>query len=99
MRPLGNADDIRNVGKFKKLFGKGNDSAAEMGTVIIHTQPKGAQIALNQHLLDKISPAEFMAGPGNYVLDFTLTGYKPVHKIITVEKSSKLVVDEALERQ
>jgi hypothetical protein len=99
LRPLGNADDIRSVGKFKKLFGKGGDSAADMGSVMIRTQPKGAQLALNQHLLDRNSPIEFMVGPGNYVLDITLTGYKPVHKIITVDRGSKIVVDEALERE
>ena len=99
LRPLGNADDIRSVGKFKKFFGKGGDSTADMGSVTIRTQPKGAQIAINQRLLDRISPVEFMVGPGNYVLDITLTGYKPVHKVITVEKGGKFVVDETLERQ
>jgi serine/threonine-protein kinase len=99
LRSLGNADDIRNVGKFKKLFGKGNDGSADMGTIGIRTQPKGAQIALNQHLLERISPVEVMVGPGNYILDITLTGYKPVHKIITVEKGSKLAVDETMEHE
>jgi serine/threonine protein kinase len=99
LRALGNAEDIRNVGKFKKLFGKGGDNTADMGSVMIRTQPKGAQIALNQRLLDRISPVEFMVGPGNYVLDITLTGYKPVHRIITVDKGGKFVVDETLERQ
>ena len=99
LRPLGNADDVRSVGKFKKLFGKGGDGAAEMGSVNIRTQPKGAQIAINQHLLEKISPAEFMVGPGNYVVDITLTGYKPVRTIITVEKGGKVTVDEALQRE
>ena len=99
MRTLGNADDIRNVGKFKKLFGKGNDGSADMGTLSIRTQPKGAQIALNQHLLEKVSPAEVMVGPGNYILDITATGYRPVHRIITIEKGSKLVVDENMERE
>jgi serine/threonine-protein kinase len=99
LRPLGNADDIRSVGKFKKLFGKGGDGTAEMGSVNIRTQPKGAQIAINQHLVEKISPTEFMVGPGNYVLDITLTGYKPVHTIITVERGGKVTVDETLQRE
>jgi serine/threonine protein kinase len=97
LRALGNADDIRTVGRFKRLFGKGDN--ADMGSVTIRTQPKGAQIAINQHLLDRISPVEFMIGPGNYVLDITVSGYKPVHKVITVEKGDKLVVDETLEHQ
>ena len=40
-----------------------------------------------------------MLDPGNYVIDITLTGYAPVHKVITVDKGSKAVVDEALPRE
>ena len=99
LRALGNADEVRTVGKFKKLFGKGGDSVAGMGSVSIRTQPKGAQIALNQHVLEKLSPVEIMLGPGAYVLDITLTGFKPVHKVVNVEKGGKVAVDEILERQ
>ena len=99
LRALGNADDIRTVGKFKKLFkGVGNESTAGMGTVSIHTQPKGAQIAINQHVLDKFAPVDVMLGPGNYVIDITLTGFKPLHKVISVEKGGKVAIDEILER-
>jgi hypothetical protein len=99
LRALGNADDIRNVGKFKKMFGGGGDTVAGMGMIGVRTQPKGAQIAVNQRLVEKTSPTEFMLGPGNYVLDITLTGFKPVHKVVTVEKGGKVAVDEILERQ
>ncbi len=99
LRALGNTDDIRTVGKFKKLFGKGGDSAAGMGSVSIRTQPKGAQIAVNQRLLDKLSPVEVMLGPGNYMLDITLTGCKPLHKIINIDKGGKVAIDEVLERE
>jgi eukaryotic-like serine/threonine-protein kinase len=99
LRALGNADDIRSVGKFKKLFGRGGDNAAGMGTLSIRTQPKGAQIAINQHIFDKLSPVEVMLGPGNYVLDITLTGFKPLHKVISVDKGGKVAVDEILERE
>jgi len=98
LRALGNADDIRTVGKFKKLFGGSNESTAGMGGVSIHTQPKGAQVAINQRMLDKLSPVEIMLGPGNYVVDITMTGFKPVHKVITVEKAGKVAIDEILER-
>ncbi|HUB02619.1 MAG TPA: serine/threonine-protein kinase [Terriglobales bacterium] len=98
LRPLGNADEIRTVGKFKKLFGGSNESTAGMGGVSIHTQPKGAQVAINQRMLDKLSPVEIMVGPGNYVVDITMTGFKPVHKVITVEKGGKVAIDEILER-
>ena len=99
LRALGNADDIKTVGKFKKIFGGKGDSTAGMGSVSIRTQPKGAQIAINDKLLDHISPTEFMIGPGNFVVDITLTGFKPVHKVITVEKGGKVAIDETLERE
>ena len=98
LRALGNADEIRTVGKLNKLFGRGGDSTAGMGGVSIHTQPKGAQVAINQRILDKLSPVEIMLGPGNYVVDITLTGFKPVHKVISVERGGKVAIDEILDR-
>ena len=97
LRPLGSTDEIKTVSKFKKVFRSGD--AAGMGTVSIKTNPKGAQIAINQRLLDKSSPVEFYLNPGNYVVDITLSGYKGVHKVITVDKNGKVAVDENLERQ
>jgi hypothetical protein len=67
--------------------------------VSIRTQPKGAQIAINQHLLEKSSPVDVMLDPGNYVIDLTLSGYAPARKVINVEKGGKVVVDEVLQRQ
>jgi serine/threonine-protein kinase len=100
LRALGNVDEIRTVGKFKKLFGgSGGDSTVGMGTVSIHTQPKGAQVAINRRLLDKMSPVDVMLGPGNYIVDITLTGFKPIHKVISVDKGGKVAIDETLERE
>jgi serine/threonine protein kinase len=99
LRALGNTEDLRTVGKFNKLFGHGGESAAGMGAISIHTQPKGAQVVINQRVLDKASPVEVMLGPGNYVVDITMTGFKPVHTIVTVDKGGKAAIDEILERQ
>jgi len=98
LRALGNAENIKTVGKMKKLFG-GNGGQPGQATVSVHTTPKGAQVAINQHILEKNSPVEVMLDPGNYVVDITLTGYAPVHKVITVEKSGKVAVDEVLQSQ
>jgi hypothetical protein len=98
LQPLGNVDSIKTVGnKMSRLFGgKGQPGQA---TISIRTQPKGAQVAVNQRMLDKTSPVEVMVDPGNYVIDITLSGYAPVRKIITASKSGKVVVDEALQSQ
>jgi serine/threonine-protein kinase len=98
LRQLGSTDEIRSVNKMKKLFG-GKDGVAGMGSVAIHTTPKGAQISVNQRVLDHLSPAEFLLNPGNYVVDVTASGYKPLHRVITVEKNGKLSIDEVLERE
>jgi hypothetical protein len=97
LRPLGNVDDIKTVGKMKKLFG--GKEAQNMGTVSIKTQPKGAQVAVNQHMLDKGSPVDFTLDPGNYIVDITLSGYVSIHKVITVDKGGKAVIDEVLKHE
>jgi eukaryotic-like serine/threonine-protein kinase len=97
LRALGNVDGIKTVGKMNKLFG--GKGAQGMGTVSIKTQPKGAQVAINQHMLDKASPVDFVIDPGNYVVDITLTGYAPIHKVITVDKGGKAVIDEVLQHE
>jgi len=40
-----------------------------------------------------------MLGPGNYIVDLTLTGFKPFHKVVSVDKGGKAAIDEILERQ
>jgi eukaryotic-like serine/threonine-protein kinase len=98
LRPLGNVDEIKTVGKFKKLFG-GNGAQASMGKVSVKTSPKGAQIAINRRMLDKTSPVEFLLNPGNYIVDITLTGHKPVQKVITVDQGGNVAIDETMETQ
>ncbi len=93
LKALGNTDDI----KYKKMFGRGDTTG--MGSVTVKTQPKGAQIAVNRRVLDKNSPTEFYLNPGNYIVDITASGFKDVHKVITVEKGGKVAIDEILERQ
>jgi hypothetical protein len=97
LRPLGNVDDIKTVGKMKKLFG--GKEAQGMGGLAIKTQPKGAQIAVNQHMLDKGSPVEVVLDPGNYIVDITLSGYVSIHKVITVDKGGKAVIDEVMQHE
>jgi hypothetical protein len=97
LRALGNVDDIKTVGKMNKLFG--GKSAQGMGIISIKTLPKGAQVAVNQHMLDRPSPVDFTLDPGNYIVDITMTGYAPIHKVITVDKGGKAVIDEVMVRQ
>jgi eukaryotic-like serine/threonine-protein kinase len=98
LRALGNADDIKLAGsRFKRLFGGGDNSG--MGTVSVKTQPKGAQVAVNRRILDKASPVDFYLDPGTYIIDITLSGYQSIHRVINVDKTGKLTIDETLERQ
>jgi hypothetical protein len=96
LRQLGSTDEIKTAGKLKKLFGGAPDG---MGAVTIKTQPKGAQIAVNRRVMDKGSPAEFYLNPGTYVIDITLGGYKSIHRVVSIEKSGKLAIDEVMDRE
>ena len=98
LRALGNTDNIKTVGKMSKLFG-GKGVQAGQATLSIRTTPKGAQIAINQHIMDKNSPLDVALDPGNYEIDITLSGYAPLHRVITADRGGKVVVDEALQRQ
>jgi hypothetical protein len=96
LRPLGNVDQIKTVGKFKRLFG-GKATDPGMGKVSIKTTPKGAQISVNRRMLDKGAPVDFLLNPGNYVIDITLTGYKPVQRVIVIDQGGGVSVDETLQ--
>lgn len=97
LRPLGNVDDIHTVGKMSRLFG--GKAQAGQSVVSIRTQPKGAQVAINEHIMEKNTPLEVALDPGNYVIDITMTGYAPVRKVITADRGGKVVVDEVLQQQ
>jgi hypothetical protein len=97
LKALGSTDDIKIGGKFKKLFGGGD--TAGMGSINIKTQPKGAQVAINNRIMDKFSPLELYLSPGTYVVDVTMSGYKKVHRVIEVQKGGKVAMDEVLERE
>ncbi len=95
LKPLGSTDEIHAAGgHFKKVFG-GND-AASMGIVSIKTQPKGAQIMVNNRVLDKTSPFDFYLNPGTYVIDITMSGYRSLHRVIQVQEREKVAIEESL---
>ncbi len=97
LTPLGSTEEIKTVGKFKKLFG-GNDTTA-VGIVSAKIQPKGAQIVINGRLLEKSAPVDFYLNPGTYLIDVTLTGYKSVRHVITVNRGGKIMLDDTLQPQ
>jgi hypothetical protein len=92
---LGNTDEIRAAGgKFKKVFGKGD--ASGMGIVSVKTQPKGAQIMVNNRVLDKTAPFDFYLNPGTYVIDITMSGYRSLHRVVNIQEGEKLAIEETL---
>lgn len=97
LRALGTTEDIKIAGRFKKLFGGGDTSG--MGAVSIKTQPKGAQVAVNRRIVEKPTPVQFYLNPGNYEIDITSSGYKPIHRVINVEKGGKLSFEDTLEHE
>jgi hypothetical protein len=92
---LGNTDEIRAAsGKFKKVFARGD--GAGMGIVSVKTQPKGAQIMVNNRALDKTAPFDFYLNPGTYVIDVTMSGYRPLHRVVSIQEGERLAIEENL---
>ncbi len=99
LKPLGSTDEIRGAGgKFKKVFARGGGGSS-MGIVSIKTQPKGAQIMVNQRVLDKTAPYDFYLNPGTYEIDITMSGYRTLHRVINVEEGEKFAIQETLSPQ
>jgi eukaryotic-like serine/threonine-protein kinase len=95
LKPMGDANEVRSTNKLGKLFGGG---AKDMGVVKIKTAPKGAQITINNRMMDRATPAEFAVPPGNYQIVLTAPGYKPLQKMITLQSGDRLNLDEVLEK-
>lgn len=93
LKILGITDEIH----YKKMFGGGKMSG--MATVSIKTEPKGAQIAINHRVLEKNTPAEFYLNPGTYILDITMSGYKTLHRVITLDKDGKFNLEQPLDNE
>ncbi|HEX3585414.1 MAG TPA: PEGA domain-containing protein [Candidatus Angelobacter sp.] len=92
---LGSTDEIHAAGgRFNKVFKKGD--ASGMGTVSIKTQPKNAQIMVNNRVLDKTTPFDFYLNPGTYVIDVTMSGYRPIHRVISLQEGEKMAIQETL---
>jgi serine/threonine protein kinase len=93
---LGSTDEIKAAGgKFKKVFGHGGDGFG-MGIVSVKTQPKGAQIMVNNRVLDKTAPFDFYLNPGTYVIDVTMSGYRPLHRVVSIQEGERLAIEESL---
>jgi hypothetical protein len=98
LKRLGETEDIRGAGgKFKKVFGRGE--SARMGIVSVKTQPKGAQIMVNNRTLDKTAPFDFYLNPGTYEINISMSGYRTLHRVINVEQGEKVAIEESLTPQ
>jgi serine/threonine-protein kinase len=98
LKVLGNTEDIRSAGgKFKKVFGRGE--SASMGIVSIKTQPKGAQIMVNNRVLEKTAPFDFYLNPGTYEITLNMSGYRTLHRVVDVQEGEKVAIEETLTPQ
>jgi len=95
LKPMGDANEVRSANKLGKLFGGGSK---DMGVVKIKTTPRGAQISINNRMMDRATPADFEVPPGNYQIVLSAPGYKPLQKMITVQSGDRLNLDEVLEK-
>lgn len=94
LRVTGSTENIKTVGKLGGLFGGGGGENS--GRVSVRSNPKGAQVLVNGQPVKKTTPVDFFLEPGSYEITVTYAGYKPVKKVVDIQKGSKLVLDETL---
>lgn len=97
LRALGHTDEIKMVGRFRKIFGRGQ--TAGQGIVSVKTEPTGAQIAVNARTINKPSPSAFYLNTGNYTIGITIAGFKSIHRVVTVDEGGEIMIDEVMERE
>jgi serine/threonine protein kinase len=78
-----------------------NGTSTQSGDKIsiqVTTTPKGATILVDGASLAKKTPTKVTLPPGDYEVQLTLEGYKPVTRKVTVEKDTPLSISETLEK-
>ncbi|HEY2497339.1 MAG TPA: serine/threonine-protein kinase [Candidatus Angelobacter sp.] len=82
----------------RRIFG--NDTIPEgKGLVHIRTDPEGASILVDGKAAPKKTNARWPADPGVYSIVLQMSGYKPIHRNIRVQKGKVVNIDEILEKQ
>jgi hypothetical protein len=92
------SEDGKNPSLLRRLLG--TDTIPEgKGLVHIRTIPEGATIVVDGKAAPKKTNARWPADPGVYSIVLQLSGYKPVHRNIRVQKGKVVNIDEPLEKQ
>ncbi|HEY1938158.1 MAG TPA: serine/threonine-protein kinase [Candidatus Angelobacter sp.] len=82
----------------RRIFG--TDTIPEgKGLVHIRTDPEGASILVDGKAAPKKTNARWPADPGVYSIVLQMSGYKPIHRNIRVQKGKVVNIDEILEKQ
>lgn len=91
-------EDGKSPNPLRRFFG--TDTIPEgKGLVHIRTNPEGAAIIVDGKAAPKKTNARWPADPGVYSIVLQMSGYKPVHRNIKVQKGKVVNIDELLEKQ
>lgn len=91
-------EDGKSSNPLRRFFG--TDTIPEgKGLVHIRTNPEGATILVDGKAAPKKTNARWPADPGVYSIVLQMSGYKPVHRNIRVQKGKVVNIDEPLEKQ
>ncbi len=74
-------------------------SVASGGTLILLTQPKGAEVLINDFALPQRTPVRVAMRAGWHELVLRLEGYKPLTRKIEIKNRKPLEINEPLEAQ
>jgi predicted Ser/Thr protein kinase len=92
------SEDGKSPTLLRRIFG--TDTIPEgKGLVHIRTNPEGASIVVDGKPAPKKTNARWPADPGVYSIVLQLSGYRPIHRNVRVQKGKVVNIDEILEKQ
>ena len=100
LQPTTEMSQNNRPGFWKRVFGNTSEAIPEgKGMVHIRTVPEGATIQVGERVAPLKTNVSWPVDPGIYEIVLKLDGYKPVHRVVRVQKGTPVYVDEVLEKK
>jgi len=72
------------ISKLKHFF-RSDKPPANKGLLIVRTLPRGARVFIDEVVAPELTPARVPMDAGTYHVIVSLDGYKPIHRLITIQ--------------
>ncbi|HEY6969740.1 MAG TPA: serine/threonine-protein kinase [Candidatus Angelobacter sp.] len=100
LQPTTEMSQTNRPGFWRRVFGNTSETIPEgKGMVHIRTVPEGATIQVGDRVAPLKTNVSWPVDPGIYDIVLKLDGYKPIHRMVRVQRGTPVYVDEVLEKK